>query len=352
MEYPIVSIMIATYNSEKILTRTLESIIAQDYPKNCIDIMIVDGGSTDKTVDTARNYGCRVLNNPKTEPVNAKLIGANNARGKFLITLDHDEVFENPHSISLKVDAAQQHPECKVVLGSGYIRPKDYPRLNEYISEFGDPFSLFVYEFPKGTGYFERVLKKRYKIIEENENYMMVSFERAKNLGIIELCCLGTMIDLDYFRSIPDAFSNPSVMVHLFYEMLKEGHNRVIVTKSDGLVHYSADSIKAYFPKLKWRVCNNIHFQKMATSGFSGREEYQSSVKIKKYLFVPYTFLVVPCLIHALYYTFTRRNIAYMLHPFFCWYVMLQIIFQYTRKVLGLKPHFTSYDGKATIDEN
>ena len=43
-----------------------------------------------------------------------------------------------------QVQALQAHPECKAALCGGYLRPDDYPLLNQYISEFGDPYSRCV----------------------------------------------------------------------------------------------------------------------------------------------------------------------------------------------------------------
>ena len=49
-----VSIVTATYNSGKTLSDTLRSVILQTYPD--IEYIIVDGGSTDNTLDTIRRY--------------------------------------------------------------------------------------------------------------------------------------------------------------------------------------------------------------------------------------------------------------------------------------------------------
>lgn len=349
MDWPKVSIMIATYNSAKLLERTLDAIIQQTYPKDKMEILIVDGGSKDTTLVIAEKYGCKILFNDKTEPVNAKLIGAKNATGRFLVTIDHDEVIENKKSIETKVRALLEYPECKVALCSGYKRPVNYPKLNQYISEFGDPFSLFMYNFPKGDVFLERTLKKYYTVVEENKDYMVVSFENMKKQPIFELCCLGTMIDREYFLEIPDAFESGSKMVHLFYLMLERKDEKIVLVKNDALVHYSVDSLKAYFPKLKWRVCNNVHFHEMGESGFNGRLKHQKNLKYKKILFVPYTFSVVAPFIHSFFLTITRRNGIYLLHTLFCWYVLVQICIQYFLKITKHTPHLTSYDGKKII---
>jgi glycosyltransferase involved in cell wall biosynthesis len=53
---PALSVVIPTYNSERTLRECLESIKNQDYPKNKIEIIIADGGSTDRTMEIARKY--------------------------------------------------------------------------------------------------------------------------------------------------------------------------------------------------------------------------------------------------------------------------------------------------------
>jgi len=48
---PLVSVIIPTLNSAKTLKDCLESIVAQDYPKDKIEIIIADGSSTDGTLE-------------------------------------------------------------------------------------------------------------------------------------------------------------------------------------------------------------------------------------------------------------------------------------------------------------
>lgn len=350
MDYTdLVTIMIATFNSEKLLPRTLNALKAQTYPAELMEILIIDGGSNDKTRDIAKEYGCKILDNPKTEPVNAKLIGMREAKGKYLVTLDHDEVLQNPKSIETKVRMLEQHPECKVAFCSGYLCPNDYPKLNQYISEFGDPFSLFMYRFPKGYGAFEKTIRKNYSTVMEDADGLIISFKNMKKTPIFELCCLGTMINRDYFLNYDRVCEDGSTFVHMFYLMLEKGGNECIFIKNDPLVHYSADSLKRYFPKIKWRICNNIHFTEMGKSGFNGRLNYSKNIKNRKYLFVPYTLFCIPAIAEGCYLAADRRNPVFLMHPIFCWYTLIQIVYQYFLKFIGKSPTMTSYDGKTVI---
>lgn len=350
MNYPLVSIMIATFNSEKVLPRTLEAIRAQTYPQDKLEILAIDGGSTDSTLEIAKKANCKIIDNPKTEPTYAKWLGFSKCTGKYLITIDHDEVMENKDSILLKVKAAEEHPECKVVMCSGYKRPLEYPALNQYLSDFGDPFSLFMYNCPKDYQFLLPFLKKYFTIEVDNENYSLILFG-GKRVILVELDCLGTMLEVPYFRNIVNNSKDPeNTFSMLFYIMLEKGDTSVIVIKNDPLVHYSVDSLKAYLPKLKWRICNNIHFPEQGNVGFTGRQQYQKISQYKKYLFIPYSLSIIIPFVHSIVLSVRRKNPIYLMHPVLCLYVTFEILYQYSLKLFGKTPAFTSYDGKKKVN--
>lgn len=58
------TILIPTYNSEGRIRRCLESVRRQDYPLSRVQILIADGGSTDRTREIAETYGATVIDNP------------------------------------------------------------------------------------------------------------------------------------------------------------------------------------------------------------------------------------------------------------------------------------------------
>ncbi len=348
-EYPMISVIIATFNSHKTLGMVLESIRNQSYPQEKIEILCIDGGSKDNTFEICEKYRCKILDNPKTDPVSAKMIGYQNASGKYAIVMDHDEVLQNKDSILIKIKALQENEACKVAFCSGYLRPKEYPLLNQYLSEYGDPYSFFMYRFSKYHKYFERDLAKKAARIKEKKLYNVYRFGEKFGECIIELCCLATVIDLDYFKENTDFLSNPQTMVHLFYIMNDIGVRDVVFVKDDPLLHYSVDSLKAYFPKLRWRIVNNIHYDEMAGQGFIGRSEWMKNSH-KKYLFPLYSVSIVFVLIDSVKMAIERLNPIYLLHMFFSIFVTYNIVVEYLKKIMGIKGKLKSYDGKKIIE--
>src|SRR5258708_5183438 len=121
--YPTISIVIATFNSEKTLIKTLTSIKKQNYPKEKIEILLIDGGSTDKTISIAKKYKCKIIPNPKVEDIYAKHIGFLKANGHYLMFLDSDEVLENSLSLQIKYSVFKQNLHVRGVMPTGYKTP-------------------------------------------------------------------------------------------------------------------------------------------------------------------------------------------------------------------------------------
>ena len=56
-----VSIIIPTKNNVDILEKCLGSVKNLDYPKDKYEVIVVDGHSTDNTVEIAQKYGCKIV---------------------------------------------------------------------------------------------------------------------------------------------------------------------------------------------------------------------------------------------------------------------------------------------------
>lgn len=91
-----VSIITACYNSEKTIEETIRSVAKQTY--NNIEYIIIDGASTDKTVEIIDKYKDRVnifISEPDTGVYNAMNKGIESAIGDLLFFLNADDVFIN-----------------------------------------------------------------------------------------------------------------------------------------------------------------------------------------------------------------------------------------------------------------
>ncbi len=88
--FPLVSIIIPCRDEEKYIGECLDSIINQDYPKENLEVLVVDGMSEDKTRETIKDYQKRysfikLLDNPQKVTPRAMNIGIKNSRGEIII---------------------------------------------------------------------------------------------------------------------------------------------------------------------------------------------------------------------------------------------------------------------------
>lgn len=342
----LVTVIIATFNSQRLLSLVLSSIRNQTYPQNKIEILIVDGGSRDTTLEIAKKFRCSVIANPKIEPLYAKYLGYLHAKGKYIIYIDHDEVMQNPNSLRLRVDVFLKEPGIKAIAASGYISPQGYQVVNRYINEFGDPFSFFMYRLSKRTDFFMNTMSSRYSVVSDCKEYVVFNLPARAQVPLIELAAGGGMIDRDFFvRAFPEIKTHYHLIAHLLH-LLRTSYPRLAIMKHDALIHYSSDNIVGYIKKIIWRVKNNIFFvETIGASGFSGREVYQSfQFRIKKYFFLPYAFSLVLPFVDAMYLSLTRKDLSYIIHVPLTVITAVFILYFSCLKALGARPMLTSYD--------
>lgn len=350
--HPTISIAIATFNSAHTLPLVLESINKQTFPKKKIEILIIDGGSADETLNIAKRYNCQVVNNPKIEPVSAKLLGYEYAKGDYILYLDADEVIENPYSLSLKYSIFQKDKEIKAVIGSGYKDPNNSSFLTSYINEFGDPFSFFIYRLSKNSKYYYSGLKQLFPALRENSGFVVFDFSKKGNDLLLELGAANSMMDLNYLRKVFPSFTS-EIFAHLF-QLLISKSKFIAMLKDDSITHFSTSDLKGYLNKINWRIKNNIsHISKMGVSGFTGREKYHSGkIRFKKYLFVPYALSLILPLLDSILLSLNRRRLSYLLHLPLVVLSTLLIIWYYLLKLLGFKINLRNYDESKEVNSD
>lgn len=99
---PLVSIIIPCRNEEKFISKCLDSILSQDYPKEKMEILVVDGMSEDRTKEIVEGYlkrysFIRLLENPKKITPAAMNIGIKNSKGEIIIKMDAHTLYEKDY---------------------------------------------------------------------------------------------------------------------------------------------------------------------------------------------------------------------------------------------------------------
>ena len=169
------SIITAIFNNERYLEESIESVINQDIGfKDNVQLILVDDGSTDKSLDIARSYeekypdNILALSKENGGVASARNLGLKHVRGKYVNFFDSDDKL-SPNTLSVIDCFLKEHPEVNVVSmplkffdkreGDHYLNYKfeeegiidldekfDYPQMS-MASSFVDISSIKDYEF-------------------------------------------------------------------------------------------------------------------------------------------------------------------------------------------------------------
>lgn len=132
---PRVSIITVSLNSSKTIRDAIESVLAQDYPKT--EYIIIDGGSTDGTVDIVRSYGTRIsvfVSEPDRGIYDAMNKGIRRASGDVVGMLNADDMYADSRVVSDLVCAMQDASVDAVFADLVYVDPLDTTRVRRYYS--------------------------------------------------------------------------------------------------------------------------------------------------------------------------------------------------------------------------
>ena len=124
-----VSVIVPTWNEEKYLPKCLRSL-ANQVPSKPKEVIVVDGGSTDRTVEIAEEYADRVLIEPGKPVGAARNVGAKAASGSILAFIDADTT-ASENWIKEIEDNLKTNPNAVGVTGP--TLPYEGTRLDELV---------------------------------------------------------------------------------------------------------------------------------------------------------------------------------------------------------------------------
>lgn len=303
---PIITVILPTFNEEKIIERCLKSIRGQNYPQEKIEILVIDDYSTDKTVKIAKKFNVKVVYNGSHDCQIARAIGLRKARGKLVLNIDADNVLPNFSWIRKSVQAFCENTDLVGTQPCWYkYNPNDH-LINRYCALFGVthplPFYLKKRSFMMTT---EKKWMYPKTLAQEKENYFLLKFapENMPTLGAQGFLVKRELLLKTTYE--PMFFHIDSIL-----DLVRMGHNFFAMIKLS-IEHQYTQSFLEYYQKLYRYTANFLRYRNMRRYTY-----FTSALRCSWALFLMMT-VVVP-FIESIKGFLKIRDFAWFLHPLFC----------------------------------
>ncbi|MCO7177112.1 glycosyltransferase family 2 protein [Sporolactobacillus kofuensis] len=189
-----VSIIIPVYNSEKLISRCLESIIIQkDWPS--IEIIIVNDGSTDQTLDIVTQYAqkykfIKVINQDNQKQSAARNNGLKHALGNYILFLDSDDYIEDKMIATMYERMNREHSDlCICGIKKVFNDRVEYETQSCIESSANILKDFLIHHQEMDVGLWNKLFVR--KIIQKNELYFENGNFFEDTLFVFKyLCCL------------------------------------------------------------------------------------------------------------------------------------------------------------------
>lgn len=247
------SVLIPTLNSERTLPECLTAIRAQEYPPERVEIVVADGGSTDRTRAIAESFGARVVENPLVTGEAGKAAAFAAASGELVALVDSDNVLMSPQWLA-KMTAPFADER---VAGSEPLRFEALPSdtlIDRYCAVAGvnDPLCLFVGNYDRYsalTGKWTGLALP----LEQRDGYVVFPLG---NRALPTIGANGTM----YRRAVLAGLVNRYLMDIDVPYLIAAAHPDALFAKVDvGIRHLYCSGVGAFVRKQTRRVRDFLH---------------------------------------------------------------------------------------------
>jgi len=313
---PKISVLIPTLNSASVLEGCLQSIVQQDYPKEKIEVIVADGGSTDKTIEIAKKYGAKIFPNPLKTGEAGKAVALRQTQGELVALIDSDNILPNKNWLKRMV-APFEDPE---VIGSEpweYLYRRQDCLIDRYCALMGmnDPLCYFLGNYDRKNvlsgKWTELSLQQKdkgdwikIKITPPNIPTFGANGTILRRKEILQSKLVG-----DYLFDI-DILAEMGTQKPIYFAKVKTE-----------IVHLfmNGQGVAKFVRKQKRRVKDYLYYQKIGARKYPWQK--QSKIGLLKFVFACVT--VFPLIYQFLKGYFKRRDIAWFFHPLACWITLI-----------------------------
>jgi glycosyltransferase involved in cell wall biosynthesis len=312
---PTISVVIATFNSERTIERCLNSLRTQSYPQHKIELIIADGGSTDTTREIVKKHNGQIINVPKDKQGAEynKGYGLQYATGRFVLCIDHDNVLPHKEWLSKMLKPLLENDEVVAVEPLKYHYNKSFSLLDRYFALFGvnDPLPYYL-------GKADRVdyIHNAYNLIgkaQDKGDYFLVKFDKNNPKKIPTVGANGFLIRKSFFEKSnhsPERYFHIDINV----DLVKQGYTTYAFIKDD-IIHLT-NSRFFNFLKRRKKFMDQYYVKNFSARRYSVYCPEDDVFKLL--IFILYTITLVRPILDSIRGWLKIHDVAWFVHPFMC----------------------------------
>ncbi len=318
---PKLSIIIVIKNVERTIRGVLEGIEIQDYPRDKMEIIVIDGKSTDQSLEIIKRFKLPIKiyqSEYPDDPESSRAVGLKKAKGEIVVYIDSDNYLPHSGWISKMITPFLEHPE---IVGSevwryGYRKSDNY--LNRYFALIGsaDTAAMALGTADK-VSYLHDHWNLYGKIVKEEKNYFIIEFQ----MGYFPT--IGSNGFFAWRKLLLKAKSSPLYYVHtdIPIDLAYMGYNKYAIVK-DEIIHDTASGM----------------FQFLKKRGRYMRLLYQQRAQYRRYLifnpkrirdwyhlilYIVFSLTFIQPFFVSLRGYLKKRDLAWFVHPIFSFLLMV-----------------------------
>lgn len=296
----LVSFIIPTLNCAEQLQKCLESIKKQTFQN--YDIIVIDGGSTDRTLKVATKFHCQILGNPFKTAEAGKAVGVKAARSTYVALVDSDNILPTTDWLQKMVDPLENNPQ---LIGSepwSYTYRHNGGFVERYSSLTGvnDPYTLIAGNFDR-----QSIIRSSWtnlKLeIKDFPNYQIVTIEPHSLMPTIG--ANGTIFRTNIFKNYTNNY--------LFdIDVISSINAKVYFAKVKvGIIHTYCESSIAKFIRKQTRRATDLYVYRNLRTYSLTQNNTRPTIK-----FILYVIFFFPIVFDTLKGFFRQPDPAWFFH--------------------------------------
>lgn len=306
---PTISVVIPTLNAERYLDECLAALRDQDYPRDRLEVLLVDAGSTDATREIAVRHGVdRILANPLRTGEAGKAVGVKAATGELVLQIDSDNVIVGRDWLRRMVAPLEDPGIVSSEALRWHYRRQDH-FINRYAALTGvnDPLALYLGNYDRYSYLTGRWTDYPHRS-EPREGWERVELDSR---WIPTMGANGYLVRRSAFATVP--VGDYLFDIDFVHDLAQSGH-RTVARVDVAVRHYYCDSVRRFYRKTRRRTDDYFYFASQ------GQRTYPWGVHQRRGVadFVLSTVLVAPLVRDVLRGYGRKPDPAWLFHLLAC----------------------------------